>query len=128
MSKAKVPAASPSIAKAARNAAIKTGLPRAALERDIRRVVQLSDISYARKAKEKALERDDMNAYRAWLVKEARFRAGLSQRELAGLLGTQQPAIARLENEKYEGDAWGMVMDIARALKMKFVPPMIAIS
>jgi transcriptional regulator with XRE-family HTH domain len=36
------------------------------------------------------------------LVKEARLRAGLTQRELAGRMGTRQPVIARWERGRAE--------------------------
>jgi DNA-binding XRE family transcriptional regulator len=124
----KLPVANESLIAAAKRASQSTGLPYEPLERDLRRGVQAVNIAHAKMAKERALKRDDMNAYRAWLVKEARYAAGLSQKELAKLVGTHQPAIARLEDEKYDADAWGTVMEIARALGMKFTPPTIAVS
>lgn len=44
-----------------------------------------------------------INALVAQLIYEARTKAGLTQQQLAELVGTQQPAIARLEDADYEG-------------------------
>ena len=47
------------------------------------------------------------------------FGAGLTQAELADLIGTQQPVISQLENADYEGHSLTMLERIAEALKMK---------
>jgi ribosome-binding protein aMBF1 (putative translation factor) len=52
----------------------------------------------------------------AQMIYDARTRAGLSQRELAALVGTKQPVIARLEDADYEGHSLTMLQRIARAL------------
>jgi len=57
-----------------------------------------------------------LNVRVARLIHEARTSAGLSQQELAELVGTQQPAIARLEDAEYEGHSLGMLQRIAEAL------------
>ncbi len=44
-----------------------------------------------------------INAKVAQLIYEARMEAGLTQEELALLVGTKQPNIARLEDADYEG-------------------------
>ena len=55
-----------------------------------------------------------------------RLRAGLTQRELAKLVGTTASAICRLEDAEYEGHSLAMLNRIAAALKqrveIRFVP------
>jgi len=46
---------------------------------------------------------DKLNVRVAMLVYQVRTEAGLSQAELAKLVGTSQPNIARLEDADYEG-------------------------
>ena len=41
----------------------------------------------------------------AQMIYDARTKAGLSQSELAALIGSKQPVIARLEDADYEGHA-----------------------
>jgi len=57
-----------------------------------------------------------INAAVAQLIYEARTQAGLTQRELADLIGTKQPVIARLEDADYEGHSLSMLQKIAQAL------------
>lgn len=52
----------------------------------------------------------------AQLIYDARIAAGLTQAELAQLVGTSQPTIARLENADYEGHSLSMLRRIAEAL------------
>jgi ribosome-binding protein aMBF1 (putative translation factor) len=52
----------------------------------------------------------------AQLIHDARTKAGLSQRELAALIGSRQPVIARLEDADYEGHSLTMLQRIAAAL------------
>lgn len=52
----------------------------------------------------------------AQMIYDARTKAGLSQRELADLVGTKQPVIARLEDADYEGHSLTMLQRIAGAL------------
>lgn len=55
-----------------------------------------------------------------------RLRAGLTQRQLAKLVGTTASAICRLEGADYEGHSLAMLNRIAAALKqrveIRFVP------
>ena len=55
-----------------------------------------------------------------------RLRAGLTQRQLAELIGTTASAICRLEDAEYEGHSLAMLNRIAAALKqrveIRFVP------
>lgn len=49
-------------------------------------------------------------------VYDVRIRAGLTQKQLAELVGTSQPAIARLEDSDYTGHSLKVVTKIACAL------------
>jgi hypothetical protein len=49
-------------------------------------------------------------------IYDARTKAGLSQSELAELIGSKQPVIARLEDADYEGRSLTMLQRIAAAL------------
>ena len=59
-------------------------------------------------------------------IYDLRTAAGLSQKELAGLVGTSQSAISRLEDADYEGHSLQMLRRIASALgrrvEVRFVP------
>ena len=55
----------------------------------------------------------------ARLLRDARLRAGLSQRELAEGIGTSQPTIARLEDPDYTGHSLTMLRRIATALQLR---------
>ncbi|RAM51150.1 transcriptional regulator [Mastigocladus laminosus UU774] len=57
-----------------------------------------------------------INALVAQLIYEARTKAGLTQKQLAELVGTKQPVIARLEDADYEGHSLSMLQKIAHAL------------
>lgn len=67
-----------------------------------------------------------VNAQVARMIYETRTAAGLTQKQLADMLGTQQSAIARLEDADYEGHSLGMLRRIAEALnqtlEVRFVP------
>ena len=62
----------------------------------------------------------------AQLIHDTRTKARLSQRELADLIGSRQPVIARLEDADYEGHSLTMLQRIAAALdqrlEVRFVP------
>lgn len=53
------------------------------------------------------------------LIYDARTKAGLSQAQLASLVGTTQSAIARLEDADYEGHSLTMLNRIAAALERR---------
>ena len=59
---------------------------------------------------------DKLNVRVAMLVYQVRTEAGLSQEQLAKLVGTSQPNIARLEDADYEGHSLSMLQRIAEAL------------
>jgi ribosome-binding protein aMBF1 (putative translation factor) len=62
-----------------------------------------------------------INAEVAQLIYEARTKAGLTQKQLAELVGTKQPVIARLEDADYEGHSLSMLQKIAHALNQRVV-------
>lgn len=59
-------------------------------------------------------------------IYDLRTKAGLSQRELAKLVGTTAPVICRLEDADYEGHSMAMLNRIAAALnkrvEIRFLP------
>lgn len=59
---------------------------------------------------------ETLNAQIARMVYDARKQAGLTQKELADLVGTRQSVIARLEDADYEGHSLSMLRRIAAAL------------
>jgi ribosome-binding protein aMBF1 (putative translation factor) len=67
-----------------------------------------------------------VNAHIAQLIYDTRTAAGLTQAELAKLIGTQQPVIARLEDANYQGHSLTMLQRIAEALnqrlELRFIP------
>lgn len=60
-----------------------------------------------------------VNAEVAQLIYAARTQAGLTQQDLADLINTQQPVIARLEDADYEGHSLSMLQRIAQALNRR---------
>jgi ribosome-binding protein aMBF1 (putative translation factor) len=62
----------------------------------------------------------------AQMIYDARTRAGLSQSDLAALIGSKQPVIARLEDADYQGHSLTMLRRIGAALEqrleIRFVP------
>jgi ribosome-binding protein aMBF1 (putative translation factor) len=74
----------------------------------------------------KMIVEEALNVRVARMVYEARTRAGLTQAQLAELIGTKQPVIARLEDADYEGHSLSMLQRIAEALgqrlEVSFVP------
>lgn len=69
---------------------------------------------------------EGVNVQVARMIHDARAAAGLTQKQLADMLGTQQSVIARLEDADYEGHSLSMLRRIAEALDQKlevrFVP------
>jgi len=67
-----------------------------------------------------------INLKLAQMIHDSRTKAGLSQRQLADLIGSKQPVIARLENADYEGHSLTMLQRIAGALghrlEVRFIP------
>jgi ribosome-binding protein aMBF1 (putative translation factor) len=65
------------------------------------------------------IEEEAINTQVARMIYEARARAGLTQRQLADLIGTKQSVIARLEDADYEGHSLTMLQRIATALHQR---------
>jgi ribosome-binding protein aMBF1 (putative translation factor) len=69
----------------------------------------------------------NVNFRMAQLIYDARTAAGLTQQQLADLIGTRQSVIARLEDAEYRGHSLTMLARIAdalhRQLEVAFVPP-----
>ena len=63
-----------------------------------------------------AIEEERVNAQVAREIYELRTSRGLSQKQLADLVGTRQSAIARLEDADYQGHSLRMLRRIADAL------------
>lgn len=55
----------------------------------------------------------------AQMIYDARSKVGISQRELAALIGSKQSVIARLEDADYEGHSLTMLQRIAAALEQR---------
>lgn len=72
------------------------------------------------------LEEERANADIAQAIYDLREEAGLTQKELADLIGTSRTTITRLEDADYEGHSLSMLNRIAAALNKKvqieFVP------
>lgn len=73
-----------------------------------------------------SLEEERTNLNCARKIYELRTRRGLTQRELARLVGTTASVICRLEDADYEGHSLTMLQRIASALRqrleIRFVP------
>lgn len=61
-------------------------------------------------------EEEKLNLLIGNMIYDAREEAGLSQAQLAKLVGTQQSVISRLEDADYEGHSLSMLQRIAKAL------------
>lgn len=72
-------------------------------------------------SKKAALQEERVSAHVARMIRDLRERAGLSQGELAELIGTGQSAISRLEDADYEGHSLRMLQRVADALEQKLI-------
>ena len=72
------------------------------------------------------MEEATVNALVAGAIYDARKASGLTQEQLANMIGTKQPVISQLENADYEGHSLSMLKRIADALgkrlEIRFVP------
>ena len=73
-----------------------------------------------------SVETERVNAQVARMIHDLRNDAGLTQKELAELVGTTQSVISRLEDADYEGHSLSMLNRIAEALKLKMTVVMTA--
>ena len=73
-----------------------------------------------------SLQRQRENLNIAELIYNLRTQAGLSQKQLADLVGTTQSVISRLEDADYNGHSLAMLRKIASAfhqkVQVKFIP------
>lgn len=76
----------------------------------------LESVTGGDKAIKAGIARARVNLEVAQMIHDARNKAGLSQTQLAALIGTKQPVIARLEDADYEGHSLTMLRRIAEAL------------
>jgi len=67
------------------------------------------------------VKEERVNLQVALAIREARESAGLTQKELAKMIGTTQSVISRLEDADYEGYTLKTLEKIAEALKRRVV-------
>ena len=72
------------------------------------------------------LEEERVNAQVARMIRDLRKQAGLTQTELAKLVGTTQSVISRLEDSDYAGHSLSMLDRIAKALNQRLTVTMSA--
>ena len=86
----------------------------------------LEDRYFAGQDAQAELEEARAGAQVARQIYALRTEAGLTQRELAAMIGTKHTAISRLEDDDYEGHSLSMLRRIAKALgkrvEIRFVP------
>ena len=70
-------------------------------------------------AKQRALAEAFLNAEIAQEIYALRDKAGLTQKQLAKLIGTTDSVISRLEDADYEGHSLKMLQRIATALNLR---------
>jgi ribosome-binding protein aMBF1 (putative translation factor) len=73
-----------------------------------------------------SVEAERVNAEVARLVYTVRTEAGLTQGQLADLVGTTQSVISRLEDSDYDGHSLSVLTRIAEALQKKLTVAMTA--
>jgi len=66
--------------------------------------------------RKESLQEERVHAQAARTIYELRRGAGLSQKQLADMIGTTQSVISRLEDADYEGHSLSMLNRIAEAL------------
>lgn len=73
-----------------------------------------------------SVEAERVNAEVARLIYTMRADAGLTQKQLAELVGTTQSVVSRLEDSDYDGHSLSMLNRIAEALQKKLTVSMTA--
>lgn len=76
----------------------------------------------------RAIQQQELNVAVSEMIYEARTADGLSQAQLAKLVGTTQSVISRLEDADYEGHSLTMLQRIAKALGRRLVVQMVPAS
>src|SRR5450432_514476 len=66
-----------------------------------------------------SFEQEVVNVEAAQLIHEMRAKAGISQRELARIVGTTASVICRMEDAAYEGHTLAMLRRIAEAMNRR---------
>jgi ribosome-binding protein aMBF1 (putative translation factor) len=69
--------------------------------------------------RQKSVEKERLSSEIAGMIYELRKESGLSQKELAELVGTTQSVISRLEDSDYGGHSLPMLERIATALNRR---------
>ena len=76
--------------------------------------------------RKESLQEERVHAQAARTIYELRQEAGLSQKQLADMIGTTQSVISRLEDADYDGHSLNMLRRIAKALncilEVRFTP------
>ena len=67
--------------------------------------------------RKESLEEERLNAQVARTIHQMRVESGMTQKQLADLIGTTQSVISRLEDADYEGHSLSMVSRISEALE-----------
>lgn len=75
-----------------------------------------------------AIEAQKLNATVAEMILAAREKAGLTQTQLAKLVGTTQSVISRLEDADYDGHSLTMLRRIAEAMNHRIEVRLVAAS
>lgn len=70
-------------------------------------------------ARAASVERERVNVEVAQMIYDRRTAAGLTQKQLADLVGTQQSVISRLEDSDYDGHSLGMLQRVADAMEQR---------
>ncbi len=71
-----------------------------------------------------SLQTERVNAEVARMIYELRKEAGLTQKELADLIGTTQSVVSRLEDADYDGHSLSLLHRIAKALNRRLTVKM----
>ena len=87
-------------------------------EKKVRDAGEILKRAYVKGSQERqaSLEEERVNAQVAQMIYELRTDAGLTQNELARMIGTTQSVISRLEDADYEGHSLSILRRIAKAL------------
>ena len=75
-----------------------------------------------------AIESQKLNTSVAEMILAAREKAGLTQGQLAKLVGTTQSVISRLEDADYDGHSLSMLRRIAEVMNHRVVVRLVAAS
>lgn len=74
--------------------------------------------------REMSLQEERVNAEVARMIYNARMEAGLSQKQIAAMVGTTQSVISRMEDADYSGHSLTLLTRIAKALNRRITVKM----